>query len=376
MKFKVGYVYLKKQFVSPDRLYKAAKKVVLEGDFTLGKALSEFEKNFAKKFSVKHAIGVGSGTDALYLPLKALGIKEGDEVITASNSFVASAAVIALTGARPVFVDVRDDYTIDPALLEKAITPRTKGIIPVHLAGFPADMYPILKLAKKYHLQVIEDAAQGAGIEYDGKYIGSFGIATGFSMHPLKILNIWGDGGIITTNDDTLADKLRLWRNHGLRSRDDVEFFAPNSRLDTFHAAVANEILKKDLDRAIAKRRRNAALYERELKDLEPSVHIPQSLCAVDVKPIYTNYVIQARDREKLIAHLTSKRIEVVVQYPTPIHLKRAAKYLGYKKGDFPVTESQADTILTIPNNQYLTTENIIYVCNTIKNFYRKVQTN
>lgn len=375
MKFKVGYVYLKKQFAKPERLFRAAKKVILEGDFTLGKKLIEFEKNFAKKYGVKHAIGVASGTDALYLPLKALGIGDGDEVITAPNSFVASAAAAALAGARPVFVDVRDDYAIDPSLIEKAITKKTKAIIPVHLTGFPADMYPILALAKKYHLHVIEDAAQGAGILYDGKYIGTFGIATGFSMHPLKILNIWGDGGIITTNDDILADKLRLWRNHGLRTRDDVEFFAHNSRLDTFHAAVANEILTKDLDRAIAQRRRNAILYENELRSLEPNVHIPKSLCLVKVNPIYTNYVIQVTKREELIEYLTKKRIEVVVQYPTPIHLKRAAKYLGYKKGDFPITEKQADTILTIPNHQYLTTGDILYVCSMIINFYRSERT-
>lgn len=372
MKFKVPYVYLKKQFAKPERLFRAAKKVIQAGDFTLGKKLTEFESNFAKKYKVKHAIGVASGTDALFLPLKVLHIGPGDEVVTAPNSFVASAAVVALCGATPTFVDVRDDYTMDPGLLERAITKKTKAIIPVHLTGFPVDMYPIMKIAKKHNLAIVEDAAQGAGILYDGKFVGNFGIATGFSMHPLKILNIWGDGGVITTNDDAFAGKLRLWRNHGLKSRDDVEFFAPNSRLDTFHAAIANEILMKDLDKSIAIRRKYARLYESELRTLEPDVHIPKSLCSVDVNPIYTNYVIQVKNREKLIAYLTKKRIEVVVQYPTPIHLKRAAAYLGYKKGDFPVTEKQSDTILTIPNNQFLTKKDILYVCSAIRSFYGK----
>jgi dTDP-3-amino-2,3,6-trideoxy-4-keto-D-glucose/dTDP-3-amino-3,4,6-trideoxy-alpha-D-glucose/dTDP-2,6-dideoxy-D-kanosamine transaminase len=368
--WKVPFAYLKFQFADPDKIFKSARKVVEAGDFTLGKALSVFENNFARKVKVKHAIGVASGTDALYLVLKAKGIKAGDEVITAPNSFVATAASVALTGATPVFVDVRDDYTIDPTLIEKAITKRTKAIIPVHLTGNLADMDPIMELARKYKLFVLEDVAQAAFAKYDGKFTGTIGLAGAFSFHPLKVLNVWGDGGIITTNDDDLAKLLKLWRNHGLVNRNEVDFFAHNSRLDTFQAAVADYTLKQ-VDKLLEKRRQNAMVYDRLLLELEPNVHVPnRHLSSTKTQPVFTNYVVQVTDREKLIEWLTRKSIRVVIQYPIPIHLQKAAKYLGYKKGDFPVCERQAENIVTLPVHQYLKEKDIRYVCQTIKEFY------
>lgn len=370
--WKVRYVYLEKQFADAERFWERVKEVVKRGDFTLGKALQEFEIKFAQKIGVKHAIGVGNGTDALYLSLKALGIGPGDEVITAPNSFVASAGAIALTGARPAFADVRDDYTIDPESIEKVITPRTKALLPVHLTGNPADMYPILEIAKKHNLYVVEDAAQAFLARYDGKYVGSFGNAAGFSFHPQKILNIWGDGGMITTNDDALAEKLRLMRNHGLKNRNEVVFFAGNSRLDTFHAAVAN-VMFEELDEVVEIRAKHARLYDELLRPLEPLVHVPaRNLNSVPVRPVYSTYIIQVKKRQDLIEFLKQRGVEALVHYPIPIHLQEAARYLGYKEGDFPVCERQADEILTLPIHQYLTEDGIRYVCDSIKAFYQK----
>jgi dTDP-3-amino-2,3,6-trideoxy-4-keto-D-glucose/dTDP-3-amino-3,4,6-trideoxy-alpha-D-glucose/dTDP-2,6-dideoxy-D-kanosamine transaminase len=369
--WKVRYIYLDKQFAHPEEYFEKAKEIVMRGDFTLGKALQDFEADFSRKFGVMHAIGVGNGTDALYLSLKALGIGAGDEVITAPNSFIATAGAIALTDARPTFVDVRDDYLIDPDLIERAITPKTKAIMPVQLTGSVADMKPILEIAKKHNLFVVEDAAQAASARYDNQYVGSFGTAAGFSFHPLKILNLWGDGGMITTNDDALAHKLRLMRNHGLKNRNEAVFFAHNSRLDTFHAAIAS-VMFKQLDKATEVRTAHAKLYDSLLNELEPMVHVPRrNLNKAVTSPIYTTYIVQARNRERLIEFLKTKGVEALIHYPIPIHLQEAAEYLGYKKGDFPVCERQAEEILTLPIHQFLAEEDIRYVCDSIREFYQ-----
>lgn len=369
-KWKVPYVYLKQQFADTKKYFAIIDDLIKRGDFTLGAELAEFESRVAKRIGVKHAIGVASGTDALILSLRVLGIGPGDEVITAPNSFVATAAAAAMVGATPVFADVRDDYTIDPELIERAITKKTKAIIPVHLTGWSADMGSIMRIAKRSRLHVIEDAAQAFLTKYDGQYVGAFGITGAFSFHPLKIVNVWGDGGMIVTNDDTIAKNLRLWRNHGLQTRETVEFFAVNSRLDTIHAALAHVMLSK-VDGVIKKRAGLSKRYDTQLADLEPYVHLPNKhLQRAEVVPVYAYYVIQVRQRNRLQEFLKEKGIESVVQYPIPIHLQKAAKYLGYKRGDFPVCEKQAETILTLPNNQYLKTSDIDYVCRCIEAFY------
>jgi len=369
-KWRVPYVYLTKQFKEQERFIEKIREVVSRGDYTLGREVQELEQAMASKLGVSQAIGVGNGTDALYLTLKALGIKEGDEVITAPNSFIASAGAIALTGARPVFADVRDDYTIDPAAIEKVITSRTKVIIPVHLCGHPADMYPFLEIARRRVLYVVEDAAQAIGTKYDDRYAGSFGNAGCFSFHPQKILNVWGDGGMIITNDEELAQKIRLWRNHGLKNRNEAAFFAHNSRLDTIQAAIAH-LLLGELEQIIAAREKYVALYDRLLVPLEPLVQIPnRALARVPVRPIYTTYVIQAERRDELIDFLKGKGIEALIHYPVPLHLQPAARYLGYQPGDFPVCERQAARIVTLPIHQYLTEADIHYVCDSIREFY------
>ncbi|MEK6853710.1 MAG: DegT/DnrJ/EryC1/StrS family aminotransferase, partial [Nanoarchaeota archaeon] len=220
----VSYSYLKEQFNDPEPILEDIRKLVKSGDFTLGKELEKFEGNFSAFIQAKYGIGTGTGTDALRLSLIALGISQGDEVITAANTFYATAGAIATVGARPVFVDVAGDYTINADLIEEAITERTKAIIPVHLHGCPADMGKLMRLAKKHNIHVVEDACQAIGAEIDGRKVGSFGITGCFSFHPLKPINVWGDGGMIVTNSEELRDKLLLLRNHGLINRDECEF--------------------------------------------------------------------------------------------------------------------------------------------------------
>lgn len=370
--FRHPYVYLAQQFRHPEKYLRRIEAVARRGDFTLGKEVSAFEAQAAKMLGVRHVIGVGNGTDALYLILKALGIGAGDEVITAPNSFVATAASIALTGARPVFVDVRGDYTVDPCLIEKSITTKTKAIIPVHLTGQPADMKPIMDVAGRHHLAVVEDVAQAFLGRYDGKYLGTIGTAGAFSFHPLKILHVWGDGGMIATNDDELAARLKLWRNHGLKTRNEVEFFAHNSRLDTIHAVIASVLLPQ-IPGIVKKRQAVARAYDQLLQPLAPHIHIPnRTLCAPPHTHTYTNYVMMADRRDELIEYLAKHGIEAVVQYPIPIHLQKAARYLGHQKGDFPVCEDQARRIVTLPCHQYMSRMDVREIVSVIARFYAK----
>jgi dTDP-4-amino-4,6-dideoxygalactose transaminase len=363
----VPYVNLALQHQAiKSRLLEAAERVLSHGSFILGPEVGEFEERFAAYCGARYAVGVDNGTSALFLVLRALGIGPGDEVITAPNSFLASASCIALAGARPVFVDVREDYNINPDLLEAAITPRTKAIIPVHLTGRPADMRPILEVAARYNLYVVEDCAQAVGARYHGQGVGSFGVAGCFSLHPLKNLNAIGDGGVVTTNDPELCDRLRKARNHGLRSRDECEFWSHNCRLDTLQAAML--LVKMDyLDQWTEARRANAAFYQQHLRDV---VRVPED------QPyeyaVYHTFIIQAEERDRLQHYLAARGIETKVHYPIPIHLQDAARYLGYKPGSFPVTERQARQILSLPVYPELAQEQKEYVVTAIRAFYGK----
>ncbi|MFC2071630.1 DegT/DnrJ/EryC1/StrS family aminotransferase [Chloroflexota bacterium] len=366
---KVKYVDLSKQ-ANVEAILSDIKEVLLKtGQFTLGQPVADFESRFAKLCKTKYAIGVNSGTDALILALKALNIGSGDEVITAPNSFIATAGAIAVTGAKPVFVDVDDEYNIDADLIEKSITPQTKAIMPVHLTGNPADMPRIMEIADKHNLHVIEDACQAVSALINGKPAGSFGIAGAFSFHPLKNLNVWGDGGMVTTDSKELYEKLLLLRNHGLKGRDEVEFFAYNSRLDTLQAIVANQLLNV-LDAITDARIRNAKRYDDALSDMADYVTIPPR--KGNVKQVYHTYVILAKERDRLGSYLAEKGIETKVHYPIPIHLQKASKYLGYKEGDFPVCEVQTKSILTLPVHQHLTDDQVEYVIDNIRKFYKE----
>jgi aminotransferase EvaB len=365
---KVKYIDLPKQAHAEDMLNDVRELLLKTGQYTLGPQVAEFEAKFATLCQVRCAVGVNSGTDALFLALKVLGIGAGDEVITPPNSFLATTGAIVAAGATPVYVDVKDDYNIDPELIEAAITSRTRAIMPVHLTGKPADMPRILEIARRYGLYVIEDAAQAISAAIDERPTGSFGDIAGFSMHPLKNLNVWGDGGMVTTNSEEYRDKLTLLRNHGIINRDECVTFAYNSRLDTLQAIVALRLMQ-DLGDITATRIKHARIYDTGLAGMEDHIHIP--VREPNIRQVFHTYVIQVKKRNDLYKCLLDNGIEAKVHYPVPLHLQEAAQFLGYKEGDFPVTETQAKSILTLPVHQHLTESQLDYVIDTIIKFYK-----
>jgi len=357
----VNFSYLSEQFRDIDQYLDDIRNLVSTGDFTLGKAVSEFESLFAKACRMPFAIGVGSGTDALILSLKALGIGPGDEVITATNTF------IAMTGAKPVLVDNEDGYVIDHAQIEAAITSQTKAIIPVHYTGNVPDMPYIMDVANKYGLKVVEDACQGIGASLDGNPVGSWGESAAFSLHPLKNLNVWGDGGMIVTRSQEFAERIRLIRNHGLVGRDECVVFGYNSRLDSLQAVIGNRLIP-DLGWITAKRIENAERYDSAFHELRDFVRTPHR--RTGVRHVYHLYIVRVQRRDELLRHLVAHGIDAKVHYPIPLHLQEASRYLGYKLGDFPLSEADAEQIMTLPAHQHLTNEQIDFVIDQVKEFY------
>ncbi|MDZ8239860.1 MAG: DegT/DnrJ/EryC1/StrS family aminotransferase [Nostoc sp. ChiQUE01a] len=364
----IPFVNLKTQHAAlKSELLAAIGEVLDDCNFILGEQVAEFERQFAQLCGVSYAVGVNSGTDALIFALKALGIGSGDEVITAPNSFVASASCIRVLGAKPVFVDVGDDYNIDVSQIAAAITPKTKAIIPVHLTGRPCDMEPILALAQEKGIAVVEDAAQAVLAEYQNQPVGSFGIVGCFSLHPLKILNGCGDGGVLVTNDPQLYEQFKIMRNIGLRTRDDCVLWSHNSRLDTLQAAILLVKLRY-VQEWTQQRRQNARYYQTQLAGI-PQIKIP--LEREWEKSVYSNFIIQADRRDELRQFLSDRGIGTAIHYPVPIHLSTVGKELGYPEGSFPVTEMQARRILSLPIYQGLTVEELHQVCENIKLFYQ-----
>jgi len=375
---KVPFSYLERQFAvsgpgeSPtltDTIFEDLKRFVVSGDFTLGKSLVEFERKFAAHEGAKHALGVNSGTDALFLSLKGLGVGPGDEVITCAETFIATAGSIAQSGATPVFVDVNDEFTIDADRIEAAITPKTKAIMPVWFTGNAPDMDRILEIANAKGLKVIEDSCCAIDGAYKNSKAGSIGDAGGFSFHPLKNLNVWSDGGMITTNSDELAAKIALLRNHGFKSRDEVEIFGYNSRMDTFQAVVALRMIDDVAavtDRRIAAARR----YDDALRDLEGLIDIPRR--SAHIRHVYHLYMLRVKDRDGLLRHLQENGVEAKIHYPIPLPYQKACAHLGCKKGDFPKTERDCDSIVTLPSHAYLTEDEISYAIETLRGFYGK----
>lgn len=364
---RVPYSYLERQFADVDAILEDIKALVGTGDFTLGAAVADFEARFARLVGTRHAVGVNSGTEALTLALAGLRVRPGDEVITAPNTFIATVGAIVAAGARPVFVDVNREHNIDPRLIETAITPRTRAILPVHLEGNPADMAAIEAIAERHRLAVVEDACQAFTAAIDGRRVGTFGRAAGFSLHPLKPLNVWGDAGMIVTDDDALADHLRLRRNHGLRDRDTVEIFGVNSRLDTLQAIVGSHLLDGVLA-ATNRRIAHAGRLDAGLAGLDGDLRVPPRRAGV--RHVYQIYVVEARDRDGLLSFLLDCGIEAKVHYPVPLHLQPAARRLGYKLGDFPVCEQQARDILTLPAHQHLTDGEVDWIVEQVRRFY------
>jgi dTDP-4-amino-4,6-dideoxygalactose transaminase len=365
----VPFVDLKAQYqtIKPE-VDQAIQNVVSNTAFILGKAVSDFEKDFASHCEVKHCIGVNSGTSALILALQALGIGGKDEVITAANTFIATAEAISLVGATPVFVDMEEkSYNLDPTQLKKAITKKTKAIIPVHLYGQPADMDPILKIAQEKGISVIEDACQAHGALYNGKKTGGWGVMGCFSFYPGKNLGAYGEGGAVTTNDDKLAEKIKMLRDHGSSKKYYHEYVGNNCRLEGIQGAVL-AVKLKHLDKWNDGRRRNADLYRKYLEGT--SVKLPVEMPYA--KHVYHLFIVRVKNREKLIDFLKTKSVFTGIHYPIPNHLQNAYKFLGYKKGDFPVTEGCMDEILSLPMFAELTEEQIKYTADYIKEFYQK----
>jgi aminotransferase EvaB len=365
---KVRYSYLQQQFNDCDDLWEKLKEFVKTGDFTLGKPLQEFEEKFATLIGTKYAIGVNSGTDAIKLSLKALGIGHGDEVITTANTFVATVGAIAELGAKPVFVDCNDTFCMDVDLLEAAITDKTKAIVPVHYTGYMTDMRKLLPIVGKYNLPVIEDACQSILGAIEGKNAGTWGNTGAFSLHPLKNLNVWSDGGVIVTNDNKLDEKLRLLRNHGMVDRDTIGILGYNSRLDTIQAVVGNWLISQT-EMIAQKRIENAAYYDKHLGNL-PKITIPPR--PQDYRIVYHLYIVFAERRDELLEYCLDQGIEAKVHYPVPIYQQPALSYLGLKEGDYPVTDAHTHKIITFPCDQHLSQKEMDFVIKTVTDFYQK----
>ncbi len=349
------------------QLLAAFRRVLSKGKFVLSEVLDDFESEFARFCGTRHAVGVNSGTDALVLALKVVGIRPGDEVITVPNSYLASASSIALAGGTVRFVDVASDMNMDPKALCRAITPKTRAIIPVHLTGRPARMAEILGIARRHGLRVIEDAAQAAGANYRGKPVGSWGDLGCFSFHPLKNLNACGDAGAVVTSNASWAKKLKILRNHGHPHRDDCLEFSLNSRLDGLQAEILR-IKLRGLGAVTRQRKRNAALYQSLLAGC-PQVDCPQD--EPGMESVYHTFVIQCEKRDHLRKHLARKGIGTAVHYPVPIHLMKVGKKLGFKKGAFPETEHLTKRILSLPIHQDLSETQIRAVALEILRFYK-----
>lgn len=347
-------------------LVEAFETVLSGGRYILGPEVAAFEQQFAALCGTKWAVSVASGTCALHLVFRALGIREGDEVITAPNSFLASASTIALAGARPVFVDILPDGNLNPALLDRAVTPRTKAILPVHLTGRVARMHEILEFAKRKGLLVIEDASQAVGATLNDKPAGGWGDLGCFSLHPLKNLHAYGDGGIITTNDGGVKDLLIKGRNHGLVNRERCEFWSFNCRLDEMQAALLR-VQMRYLQQWTEARRHVAFRYNELLR---PYVEVPEE--GPGERCVYQTYVIKAERRDALKAYLNEQGVEALIHYATPIHLQPAAESLGYSAQDFPVTMNHVSRILSLPIYPSLSHEEQDRVVQAIGRFYRQ----
>ena len=363
---RVPYNYLPMQFKNTNNIFKKWKKLIRSTDFTLGVYVSEFEKKFSKFVNMKYCISTNNGTDALILALKSIGIKKGDQVITVSNTFYATVGAIVACGATPVFVDCDQRFQIDLNKVQKAITKRTKAILPVHWAGASPNMMEICKIAIKNNLKIVEDACMGIGASIENKSPGTFGVCNAFSMHPLKTLNVMGDGGMVVTNNSKLANWMFKYRNHGMINRDKIVFWGGNMRLQPLQAVVAIEGLN-DIKKIIKIRNTNAKVLDRGLlKNNNITIpHRPKNYIES-----YALYMCLAQHRDKLMNYLSKYKIESKVHYPIPLHLQIASKNLGYQKGDFPVSEHQAKNLITFPVHQYLKKDQLNYMIKKINDFY------
>jgi len=353
------YSYYKKNIINNFN------NISLKGDFILGKNVEIFEKKISKICQSKYAISVNSGFDALFLSLKCLGINKGDEVITVSNSYIATASSIVAAGAKPVFIDVGDDYNIDPELIEKKINHKTKAIMPVHLTGNPCNMTKICKLAKKYKLKIIEDSAQAIGASFENKKVGTFGEFGCFSLHPVKNFHVFGDGGIILTQKKEYYKTIKLLRNHGHKNRDEISIWGYNSRLDSVQAGIALGMIK---DFSKWNKKINIIANYYRLNILDPVKH---QKINKNAKSVFHNYIIQAPKRDKLKKYLLKNGIDTRIHYPIPIHKQKMFKK---KNINFNLknTEKQSRNIISLPIYPEIKMSQIKYIVAKINEFYKK----
>ncbi|MEM1524568.1 MAG: DegT/DnrJ/EryC1/StrS family aminotransferase [Nitrososphaerales archaeon] len=368
MIYKVPFVNFPEHYKRiKDEIDFAIKEVLLGGDYILRKHLKEFEENFAKFLGVKYAIGVGSGTDALYLSLKAAGINQGDEVITVAHTFVATIASIIHCGAKPILVDIGEDYNMDVEKVEEVITNKTKAIIPVHLNGRLCDMKRLMEIASKYNLIIIEDAAQALGASLDGVKAGTFGLTGCFSFYPAKILGGLGDGGMVVTNNKDVAEKILLLRDHGQkREIGEILCYGFNSRLDNLQAAVLNVKLKY-VPKWIERRREIAKLYHQALSNIT-KLKLPPPPMNGRFYDVYQNYVIRAKRRDELVKHLMREGIEVLISWPKPLHKHEA---LGLSNFHLPMTEQISKEVVSLPIYPELSNNDVNFVIQAIQTFYK-----
>ena len=373
----VPFIDLTRQYKAiEEEILSATRRVFEKGRFILGEEVFAFEEEFARYCGVRYGVGVNSGTDALYLALKAAGIGEGDEVVTVANSFIASALAISFTGAKPIFVDIEPEtYNLDPnalaALLKRRRATgkrqRIKAILPVHLYGHPAEMDEVMEIAERHHLLVIEDACQAHGAEYRGRKAGSFGTLGCFSFYPTKNLGGYGDGGMVTTDDRKIYEKIHLLRCYGEKKKYHHFLKGINSRLDEIQAAILRVKLRY-LDRWNDERRRKALIYKRLFEGTG-------IICSVErekASHVHHLFVIRTRKRNSLGAFLKGKGIETLIHYPIPIHLQKAFKELGYQKGDLPLTEGSSRQVLSLPFFPGITDSEMKEVVLQVKGFYQR----
>jgi len=364
---KVEYNYLKKEFKKNKKIFSEWKNLIKSTDFTLGRYVDKFEKKFAKFVGAKYCISTNNGTDALILGLKALNIKKGDEVITVCNSFYATTGAIVSVGATPIFVDCDMRYQIDIDKIKKKINAKTKAIIPVHWGGASPDMHRIVKIAKKNKIKILEDACMGIGGNVEGKHPGTFGDIGAFSMHPLKSLNVMGDGGAVVTNNKKIYEWMKFYRNHGMINRDEIIMWGVNCRMQPLQAIVALEGLKK-LNKNLKIRENNAIFLDSELSKLNKFIKLPFRPKAY--KETFALYMILCEKRDLLKKFLQQNRIETKIHYPIPLHKQKAyTKIFG--KINMKNSDYQADRLLTIPVHQFLSKNQLKYIISKIKQFYK-----
>jgi len=365
---KIPFVDLAIQYHSlKQEIDTAIENVIFETAFIGGNHVKEFEEKFAKMYGVKHCISTANGTESLYIIMKMLGISAGDEVITAAYSWISSSETISQTGAKPVFVDVDEYFTIDASKIEEAITPKTKAIIPVHIHGQVANMEEIIRISNKYNLLIIEDCAQSHFSAFKGVKAGTMGIAGSFSFYPGKNLGAYGDAGCIITNNDELALKFRLYSKHGAINKHEHKIEGINSRMDGIQAAILNVKLDYILDWN-DKRRCNAIHYYKNLKDTS-EVELPK--VREGVYHTYHLFVIKVSERDKLKEYLEINGIETAIHYPVALHNMEAYQYLGYKPQTFSKANENQYSILSLPMYPELREEHINYICKIIKLFYK-----